>query len=66
LKPKSSQSSGHTSFTKEGEEVQTNVVCEEAEGKYFLGQERSTGGGIPAKRDHNNVRDVLQNTNKIS
>jgi hypothetical protein len=30
--------------------------------KLFLGQERSADGGIHAKKDHNNVRNGLQNT----
>jgi hypothetical protein len=41
-------------------------ACQKADGNYFLGQERSADGGIHAKRDHNNVRSVLRNTNKTA
>jgi hypothetical protein len=37
-------------FTKQAEEVQTNV-CQKADGNCFLGQERSSDGGIHATRD---------------
>jgi hypothetical protein len=43
---------------------QTSSACQEADGKCFLGQERSVGGGIHAARDHNNVRSVFRNTNE--
>jgi hypothetical protein len=47
-------------FAKQAEEVQTND-----DGTCFLGQERDADGGIHATRDHNIVRNVLQNTKKL-
>jgi hypothetical protein len=44
--------------------VQTNTVCQKADGSCFLGQEMSADGGIHATRNHNNVRSVFQNTKK--
>jgi hypothetical protein len=32
----------------------------------FLEQERSADGGIHAKRDHNNARNVLRNTKTLT
>jgi hypothetical protein len=54
----------HT-FTRQPEKVQTNVICQKADGNCFLRQERSTDGGIHATGDHSNVRSVLQNAEKL-
>jgi hypothetical protein len=55
----------HT-FTKQAEGVQTNLVCQKADCKRFLGHETSANGGIHAIRDNNDVRSVLQNTEIIA
>jgi hypothetical protein len=39
-------------------------ACQKADNNCFLGQERIADGGIHAIMDHNNVRNVLQNTKK--
>jgi hypothetical protein len=55
----------HT-FAKEAEKVETNVVCQKANGNCFCGgQDRSTDGGINETRGHNNLRSVLRNTKKL-
>jgi predicted transposase YbfD/YdcC len=41
-------------------------ACQEADGNCFLGHEMSAGGGIHAIRNHNNVRNVLQDTKKAA
>jgi hypothetical protein len=46
--------------------TQTLSACQKADGNSFLGQERSTDGGIYATRDHNNIRSVLRNTIKTT
>jgi hypothetical protein len=51
-------------FTKQAEKVQTNIVCQKADGNCFLGQDRSADGGIQATRDHNTVTNVLRNMKK--
>jgi hypothetical protein len=43
---------------------QTLSAYQKADGYCFLGQERSSGGGIHATMDHSNVRSELQNTKK--
>jgi hypothetical protein len=49
MKPKSSQGSGHThSPSKPKKFKQTLSACQKAYGNYFLGQERSSDGGIHA------------------
>jgi hypothetical protein len=40
------------------------LSARKADDNCFLGQERSTDGGINETRDNNNVRSVLQNTKK--
>jgi hypothetical protein len=47
----------HITFTRQAEKV---------DGNCFLGQKRSADGGIHAKRDHTNVRNVLRKTKKIT
>jgi hypothetical protein len=42
-----------------------DFVCQKADGNCFVGLERIADGGIHATRDHNNVRSVLRNTNKL-
>jgi hypothetical protein len=54
----------HT-FTKQARKVYTNV-CQKTDGNCFLGQERSTAGGMHATVNHNNLRSVLQNTKKTA
>jgi hypothetical protein len=44
---------------------QTLSSCQKADGNCFLGQERSTDGGIYAKRDHDNVTSLLRNTKQL-
>jgi hypothetical protein len=53
-KLKSSQSSGHTHIYQTSQKC-LSTCC-------FLGQEGSADGGTQATRDHNNVKNVLQNT----
>jgi hypothetical protein len=50
LKPKSSQSGGWHTSTKQAKKVETNV-CQKADGICFVGQERSADGGIHATRN---------------
>jgi hypothetical protein len=38
---------------------------QKADGSCFLGQDRSTDGEIHARRDHSNIRNVLQNTKNL-
>jgi hypothetical protein len=56
----------HTRIHQKDEEVQTNLVCQKVEGIYFLGQERSIGGAILAKMNHDDVRGVLLKQQKNS
>jgi hypothetical protein len=42
----------------------TNVACQKAGPKCFLGQERSADGGIYTTRGRHNFRSVLHNTKK--
>jgi hypothetical protein len=52
-------------FTMQAKNVQTNIICQKADGICFLGQERSADGGIHATGDHNTVTIVLWNTKKL-
>jgi hypothetical protein len=45
-------------FTKNAEKVQTNAVCQKVDANCFMGQERSAGNEIHAKREVNNVKSV--------
>jgi hypothetical protein len=51
----------HTHSSKMSEKLS---ACQKTNDNYFLRQERSADGGIHAMGDHNNVRSVLQNTQK--
>jgi hypothetical protein len=51
----------HTHSTNKLKKFKTNIVCQEADGRCFLWQERITDAGIHETRDEN-VRGVLQNT----
>jgi hypothetical protein len=44
----------HT-FTKQAENVQTNIVCQKADVFCFLGKERNADGGIHTTRDNNTL-----------
>jgi hypothetical protein len=44
---------------------QTLCACQKGDGNCFLGQERSTDGGIHA-RDNNNVTSILRNTKRTA
>jgi hypothetical protein len=46
LKPKGSQSSACTHIHQTNQKDFKNVVCQKADGNYFLGRERSADGGI--------------------
>jgi hypothetical protein len=54
----------HT-FTKQTEKLKKKVICQKAGGYCFLGQERGADGDIHATRDHNNIRSVLRNAEKL-
>jgi hypothetical protein len=47
-------------FTKQAKTFRQTSAYQKADDNCFLGQERSTDGGIHATRDHKNVRSVLQ------
>jgi hypothetical protein len=52
----------HTHSSNKPKKFKETSACQKAEGNCFLGQKRSSDGGIHASRDHNNVRNVLRNT----
>jgi hypothetical protein len=62
FKPKSRESSGctHIHTTNKAKEFKQTLPARKLMATVF-GQERSTDGGIRAKRDHNNVKIELRN-----
>jgi hypothetical protein len=54
----------HTHSPSKPEKLKQTSAYQKADGICFLGQERSSDGGIYASRDCSNIRSVLQDTTK--
>jgi hypothetical protein len=54
----------HTHAPDKPKKFKQTSACQKADGNCFVGQERSADGGIHATRDHNNVTNVLRNTDR--